>query len=169
MDQSKKPALFRLCSVLAEEGVVYALIGGLALQIHQEEPRTTLDIDIALLSRDSIPRSALSVAGFQFGGTFEHSENWTAEDGTPVQFTDDPAIASAVAAAGEVVLDGVALRVIRVVDLLHEKLRAGSDPAPGRSKRLQDLVDAQALLEADPELINELTGAERDSLSQLPR
>jgi hypothetical protein len=140
-----------------------------ALQVRQQEPRTTLDIDIAVLNRETIPRAALRTAGFQFGGTSEHSENWTAADGTPVQFTDDPAMAPAVMAAGEILLDAVALRVIRIVDLLHEKLRAGSDPACRRSKRLQDLADAQALLEANPELVNELTGEERDSLDQLPR
>jgi hypothetical protein len=169
MDQSKKPALLALCRVLADEHVAYAIIGGLALQVHQQEPRTTLDIDIAVLGRETIPQSALRAAGFQFGGTFEHSENWTAADGTPVQFTDDPAIASAVRAAGEILLDGVTLRVIRIIDLLHEKLRAGSDPARRRSKRLQDLADAQALLEGDPDLVNELTAEERELLAQLPR
>ncbi len=168
MDQSKKPALLALCRVLADEHVVYAIIGGLAVQVHQQEPRTTLDIDIAVLNRETIPRAALRAAGFQFGGTFEHSENWTASDGTPVQFTDDPAIAPAVRAAGEILLDGVTLCVIRLVDLLHEKLRAGSDPARRRSKRLQDLADAQGLLEAHPDLVNELTGEERDSLDKLP-
>jgi hypothetical protein len=168
MDQSKKPALFALCRVLADKQVVYAVIGGLALQVHQREPRTTLDIDIAVLSREAIPRAALKAAGFQFSGTFEHSENWTATDGTPVQFTDDPAIAPAVKAAGEILLDGLTLRVIGIVDLLHEKLRAGSAPARRRSKRLQYLADAQALLEANPDLINELTGEERDSLDHLP-
>src|SRR5216684_4086693 len=167
-DQSKKPALLALCRVLVGEQVVYAIIRGLALQIHQREPRTTLDIDVAVLSREAIPRASLMAAGFQFSGTFEHSEHWTAADGTPVQFTDDPAIAPAVKVAGEILLDGVTLRVISVVDLLHEKLRAGSDPARRRSKRLQDLADAQALLEANPDLIHELTGEERHSLDQLP-
>jgi len=52
MDQSKKPALLSLCRILADEHVAYAIIGGLALQIHQQEPRTTLDIDIAVLGRE---------------------------------------------------------------------------------------------------------------------
>ena len=66
-------------------------------------------------------------------------------------------------------LDDVTLRVIRVVDLLHEKLRAGSDPARRRSKRLQDLADAASLLEAHPVLEGELTTGERATLDQLPR
>jgi hypothetical protein len=166
MDQSKKPSLLAVCRVLADERVPHALIGGLALQVHQEEPRTTLDIDIAVLNRKAIPRAALTAAGFQPTGTFEHSENWASADGTPVQFSDDPAIAAAVAVADEIQLDDVMLRVI---DLLHEKLRSGSDPARRRTERLQDLVDAQSLIDANPDLIHELTLDERSQLDQLPR
>lgn len=168
MDQTKRPALLALGRILAEEQISYAIIGGLALQVHQREPRTTLDIDVAVLTRDSIPRDRLRTAGFRFGEAFEHSENWTAADGTPVQFTDDPALARAVTEAGKVVLDEVTLRVIRIQDLLHEKLRAGADPAPRRSKRLQDLSDVQSLLEQDPDLMNELTPEERALLAALP-
>lgn len=53
-------------------------------------------------------------------------------------------------------------------DLVHEKLRAGSNPAPRRSKRLQDLADAQALLEETPALRMELSEAERAVLDSLP-
>lgn len=169
MDQSKKPALLALCQVLADERVPYAIIGGLALQIHQREPRTTLDVDIAVLDRGAIPRASLTAGGFRFAGTYAHSENWTAPDGTPVQFTDDPAIARSVSAAGEVLLDGVTLRVMGVIDLLHEKMRSGSDPARRRSKRLQDLADVQSLLEGAPELLKELSAEERDSLDKLPQ
>jgi len=52
--------------------------------------------------------------------------------------------------------------------VLHEKICAGSDPAPRRSKRLQDLGDAQALLEAHPELRETLAPEERAVLDRLP-
>lgn len=168
MDQTKRPALFALCRVLADGHVPYAIIGGLALQVHQREPRTTLDIDLAVLRWETIPRDALRAAGFQFGARFEHSENWVAADGTPVRFSDDPALAEAVRQADEIILEGVTLRVIRVKDLLHVKLRAGSDPARRRSKRLQDLADIHSLLEEDPDLIHELTAEERALLDKLP-
>ena len=60
------------------------------------------------------------------------------------------------------------MRVLRRADLLREKLRSGSDPARPRSKRLQDLADAQALIEADPALVGGLTEAERGILDRLP-
>jgi hypothetical protein len=44
----------------------------------------------------------------------------------------------------------VHLRVIGRTDLRHEKLRAATGLARRRSKRLQDLADAHALLESTP-------------------
>ena len=168
METTKKPALLALARVLHSEDVKYAIIGGIAVQVHHPEPRTTLDIDVAVSSREAIPNDALIAAGFRRTGSFEHSENWVAEDGTPVQFTDDPHLASVVPSADEIALDDVTLRVMRAVDLLHEKLRAGSDPARRRSKRLQDLGDAHALLEAHPDLREALTPEELAVLERMP-
>src|SRR5580692_6366798 len=75
-EQSKRPALLLLARVLAEAGVPYAIIGGVALQAHQAEPRTTLDIDLAVADRGEIPRQRLTAAGFIETGRFAHSENW---------------------------------------------------------------------------------------------
>lgn len=167
METTKKPALLALGAVLNAAGVRYAIIGGIAVQVHHPKPRTTLDIDIGVLSRNDIPREALTTAGFRFHGSFEHS-NWAAGDGTPVQFSDDPMLGAAVLSAGEVVVDGLALPVIRAVDLLHQKIRAAADPARRRSKRLQDLGDAEALIEAYPELAREVSSEERAVLGRLP-
>ena len=169
MEQTKRPALLALARVLGDTNVPYAIIGGVALQVRQSNPRTTLDIDVAVVQRETIPREALAAAGFRFHETFEHSENWYSSDGTPVQFSDDPMLAGAIANADEVAFEDVTLRVIRVVDLLHEKLRAGSDPARRRSKRLQDLADAEALLEMDADLARELRPDEKALLGQLPK
>jgi hypothetical protein len=169
MEQSKRPALLALARVLAQAGTPYAIIGGLAVQIHQKEPRTTLDIDLVVLDRNAIPREALRAFGFRLTGTFAHSENWISVDGTPVQFTDDPALSHVVSRAALVVVDDVTLHFISIADLLHEKLRAGSDPERRRSKRLRDLADAQTLLEENPELASELSAAERTILDELPR
>ena len=169
METTKKPALLALARLLRESKVPYAIIWGVAVQIHHPEPRTTLDIDVAVRTLESIPAAALRAAGFRHTGSFEHSENWMAGDGTPVQFTADPMLAAAIESAAEIVVDQVVLRVIRMVDLLHEKLRAGRDPARRRSKRLQDLADAEALIEADPSLASHLRADERAILDRLPK
>lgn len=169
MDRTKEPALGLLARIFAEAGAPYAIIGGVALQVHQAEPRTTLDIDVAVAGSAELPRARLEAAGFRLTGRFAHPENWSAPDGVPVQFTDDPALAGAVMRAEEIAVDDVPLRVIGRLDLLHEKLRAASDPARRRSKRLQDLADAQSLLESAPGLASELTVEERALLDRLPR
>ena len=168
MDTTKRPALMTLARVLEGAGTPYAIIDGVALQIHQADPRTTLDIDLAVASFDAIPRDDLRAAGFGLSGRFAHSENWIGPEGVPVQFTADPTLGPAVERAVEIELGDTHLRVIGRVDLLHEKLRAGSDPARRRSKRLQDLADAQSLLEETPELRSELSEAERAVLAALP-
>lgn len=167
MEQTKRPTLLALARVLAEVDTPYAIIGGVALQVRQEEPRTTIDIDVAVATYGQLPRAQLEAAGFVLIGRFSHLEIWAGPDGTPVQFTDDPALVEAVSRAEEIVLENIRLRIINRVDLLHEKLRAVSDPAPRRSKRLQDLADAQALLEATPELERGLTADERAMLDRL--
>jgi hypothetical protein len=161
METTKKPTLLALGRLFAETQTPYAIIGGIALQVHSSDPRTTIDIDLAVLSREAIPRDEMTAAGFRTTGVFEHSENWISPDGTTVQLTDDPPLAEAVGAAEELLLDDVPLRVMRVVDLLHAKLRAGSDPARRLSKRFQDLGDVIGLLESKPELEQELSPEER--------
>ncbi|MFN8524286.1 MAG: nucleotidyl transferase AbiEii/AbiGii toxin family protein [Chloroflexota bacterium] len=168
MDASKQPALIALAQVLHESGAAYALIGGVALQAHQSEPRTTVDIDLAVTPLDSLPRDALEASGFVFSGSFAPSENWVGPGGVPVQFTGDPALIGAIGRAITMQIGGVPVRVISRSDLLHEKLRAGADPARRRSKRLQDLADAEGLLEATPELRAELSDEERHQLDALP-
>lgn len=169
MEQTKRPTLLALARVLAEAKTPYAIIGGIALQVHQEEPRTTIDIEVAVATYGQLPRTQLEAAGFMLTGRFSHSENWIGPDNTPVQFTDDPALAEAITRAEEIGLDDVRLRVLTRVDLLHEKLRAASAPARRRSKRLQDLADVQGLLESTPALEQELTEEEHTLLEQLPR
>ena len=95
MERTKRPALLALARVLADTETSYAIIGGVALQTHQAEPRTTLDIDVAVAAYGHIPRGLLQAAGFAPTGRFPHSENWVGPEGTPVQFTDDPALAGA--------------------------------------------------------------------------
>lgn len=168
MESTKRLALVTLARVLTGTRTPYAIIGGIALQIHQAEPRTTLDIDLAIPSFDAIPREQLQEAGFTPGGRFAHPETWVGPEQVPVQFTADPALGPALERAVEIDLADVRLRVIGRADLLHEKLRAGSDPARRRSKRLQDLADAQSLLEEAPGLHTALTEAEQAILAALP-
>ena len=166
MDSSKKPDLIALAGILASTETAYAVIGGVALQIHQAEPRTTLDIDLAVHDVAALPEGALVAAGFSKTGEFPHSVNWRGPGGTPVQFSDDPAFREAIERASASMIDGTPLRVVAPVDLVRAKLRASRDPGRRRSKRIQDLADAVSLIENQPGLMAELTDAERADLDR---
>jgi hypothetical protein len=167
MPGSKRPTLARLARILADSGTPYALIGGVAVQVHRREPRTTIDIDLVLHSRSAWPAAAFEREGFRRTGAFEHSENWESADGTPVQLTDDPLLAAAIERALTIEIDGLPLRVLAPLDLLRAKLRAAADPARRRSKRLLDLADAQGLVEEHSDLAAALDPREREVLERL--
>lgn len=169
MSSSKERDFELLAEILNQHHCPYAVIGGVALQVHQREPRTTLDIGIAVKSYDDLPRTSLQPAGFQETGKHSHSIDWSGPDGTPIQFTDDPALQTAIANVIEITMAKTSLRIINKLDLLREKLRSGQDPHRRRSKRLQDLADVQALIEQDPLLIDKLSFDEKIWLDSLPQ
>jgi len=150
----------------AATGTPYAVIGRVALQIHQAEPRTPLDIDLAVHDVAALPEAELRAAGFVKTGGFAHSVNWEGPGGTPVQFSDDPGFREAIERSGTSTIDGTLLRVGAPLDLVRAKLRAARDPGRRRSKRIQDLADAVSLMESPPELMSDLTATERSEIDR---
>ena len=156
-DDSKERPLRLMANVLERAGVPYALIGGVAVQLHTVEPRSTLDIDVAVPRFDDVPREALLAAGFEHTA---HSDNWRAPGDGPlatrvaVQFSaEDVGIAEAVARAKSMVFaDGFLLRVATAEDLIPLKLADAGEPQRRASKREHDLADVLALLEEHPQL-----------------
>lgn len=163
---SKEPDLLALAAILASARTSYAVIGGVALQIHQAEPCTSMDIDLAIEDLATLPLRALSAAGFAKTGDFPNAVNWQGPGGAPVQFSDDPAFREAIERAGVSTVRGIPLRVVAPLDLLRAKLRAARDPARRRSKRMQDMADAFSLLESDPSLAAGLTPEEAEQLDR---
>ena len=157
---SKEKPLRLVAELLERERVPYALIGGVAVQLHTKEPRSTLDIDLAVVAYADVPRKALLDAGFEHTGRHEHSDNWRAPGPGPlkvrtaVQFSaEDEGIADAVEHATVVDLDdGLRLRVATVADLILLKLAAAEEPTRRPSKREHDVGDVLALLEEHPEV-----------------
>jgi hypothetical protein len=164
-DVTDKDRAFRaLFDVLESTKTPYALIGGVAVQLWVSEPRTTLDIDVAVPSYDAIPVEALAAAGFRRLERYAHSENWLGPDDVPVQFTDDPLLQAAVARAVERTFAGGRVRLATPDELVRAKVRAASDPARRRSKRLRDLADAVVLVEEHPDVEAKLSAEERTLL-----
>ena len=65
---TKQRPLRAVVAVLEASRTPYALIGGVAMQMLSKEPRTTLDIDLAVRTFAEIPRQALQKAGFVHEG-----------------------------------------------------------------------------------------------------
>lgn len=155
---SKERALRELTSVLNGARVPYAIIGGVAVQLYSEEPRTTLDLDIALASYDDIPRARLVAAGFKHEKAFAHSDNWRApgreprKNRTAIQFTVDVLTPGTVERAEIFRLRGLRLKVATLPDLLRLKLAAAEEPARRPTKRMSDIADAERLLFEHPEI-----------------
>ncbi|MFN7814349.1 MAG: nucleotidyl transferase AbiEii/AbiGii toxin family protein [Planctomycetia bacterium] len=157
---TKERPLRLVAEILNRERVAYAVIGGVAVQLRTAEPRTTLDIDVAVPRFEDVPRAALEAAGFEHVGRHEHSDNWLAPgrgDAVPrvaVQFSaEDVGIAAAVAGAELTDLgDGLRMRVATPADLVVLKLAAAAEPRRRPSKRQHDIGDVVALLEEHPDL-----------------
>jgi len=166
---SKRDDLLLLARLLEDAGVPWALIGGLAYQVHAQEPRATLDIDVAIPARDGLPREALEAAGFRRTGSHRFSDNWVAPAGSPVQFADDPPLVEALRTARPVRQAGVSVRVIGKLEFVQSKLRAAADPGRRRTKALRDLADLETILEESPGLDARLDDGDRALLAAARR
>ncbi|HEY3252790.1 MAG TPA: nucleotidyl transferase AbiEii/AbiGii toxin family protein [Polyangiaceae bacterium] len=155
---TKEGALRQVISVLEAAHTAYALIGGVALQLHSKEPRTTLDIDLAVEKFSDVPADALRSAGFEHEARFLHSDNWRAPGAAPrtqrtaIQFSaEDVGIEAAVQHARAFEVDGMTLRVAMPADLVLLKLAAAEEPRQRAKKRRQDFLDIITLIEDYPE------------------
>lgn len=164
----KEFVILEVARIFDKAGIPYAIMGGVAVQIHTEEPRTTLDLDIALRSKSDVPAEALLAAGFKHEGTFEFSDNWRApgplprKQRTAVQFSADALTRLAVEQAGTVMLEGMEISVVSPMDLVLLKVAAAKEPRRRKSKRISDYGDIIRLLEEHPGLEKQLHYIETD-------
>lgn len=165
-ERSKERTLQLLVEVLTAAEVPYAIIGGVALQVHSADPRTTVDIDVAVWDRSAIPADALRQKGFRYTGSFQFSENWLSADDIPVQFSSGPDWHNAILNSEPHDVNDRMVRVISPIDLLRAKIDASTDPARRPSKRHIDIGDAKMLIEEHPEIRGLLTVEECSLVDQ---
>jgi len=146
----KLGAMSAAAAAFGENGVAFALIGGLAVGIRTGVPRATLDVDFAIPT--TVDRTwlvdRLAERGFRWKGTFAHSVNLEHESGEPVQLAFDAEFDPMIARAEIVPYGDIQIAVVTKQDLIIMKRRAAADPARRRSKALRDQADI-ALLEGD--------------------
>jgi hypothetical protein len=147
-EPDKLGALIDTARALETAGVRYALIGGLAVGIHTNLPRATIDVNVAAhleAGRDHAV-TALERAGLEKTGEFEHSVNFRHSSGEPVQLAFDAAFDAMIERAESIDIGGISICVVRKDDLITMKKRAAADPARRKSKRLRDQADIELLL-----------------------
>jgi hypothetical protein len=166
---SKEAPLRLVTGLLETERVPYALIGGVAMQLHSQEPRSTRDIVLAVRTYADVPSEALISAGFEHTGRRAHGDHWLApgpglrEERTALQFSaEDNALVGTVERACVIEVDGMRLRLVTALDLIVLKLAAAEDPKRRPGERRRDLADILTLIEEHPDIDSAIPGlAER--------
>lgn len=165
--------LERLAQRLDREGIDYAIIGGMALNIHGYN-RVTQDVDI-LLSKAGLEQFKNKCAGLGYVPSFPDAQKSyrDAESGVPIEIITTgeypgdgkpkPVVFPEPAASSEKV-EG--LRVVNLGKLIELKLASGLT-APHRLRDLADVQDLIVLLKLPRELSNSLDASVRPKYVEL--
>jgi hypothetical protein len=140
-----------LVSLLEDHGIQYCVIGGQGVNAYVE-PLVSLDLDLVIAVEQIALAESLFRGRFEVE-TFPHSLNISSADSAlRVQIQTDPRYFDFVRRAAVREVLGVELPVADVRDILQGKVWAALDSARRPSKRRKDLLDIERLVEAYPEL-----------------
>lgn len=143
--------LERLIALLTEHGIRYCVIGGQGVNAYAE-PVVSLDLDlvVAVGQVDEVESLLADVFTVE---RFPHSLNVSATGSDiRVQIQTDPRYTDFLERASPREVLGLALPVASMEDVLRGKVWAAQDPTRRASKRQKDLADIARLLEAYPQL-----------------
>jgi hypothetical protein len=153
MDQSN--FLEDLIALLGQYRIRYCLIGGQGVNAYAE-PLVSLDLDL-VVAVDQLPLVADLLADRFHLERFPHSLHVsTAGSDLRVQIQTDARYSRFPEGASVREVLGISLPVAAVEDVLAGKVWAAQDPAQRPGKRRKDLLDIERLLEAHPELRNQV-------------
>jgi len=143
--------LERLIGLLAEHGIRYCVIGGQAVSAYAE-PVVSLDLDL-VVGIDQLDYLVPILKSVFKVKRFPHSLNVSATGSDiRVQIQVDPRYVSFLERATPRKVLGLTLPVASLEDVLRGKIWAVQDETRRASKRQKDLADIARLLEAYPEL-----------------
>ena len=146
----------KLVAILNQTGAKWCMIGGLAVNHWSREPMATADVDI-VIGTDDIERcvAALEAAGFS-AQHYQWSVNLTGQSKVTIQISTDPRYRAFPESALTADIHGIRMRIATAADTLAGRVAAYSDPARRGSKRQKDFLDLVRLVEAQPDLANQL-------------
>ena len=148
--------VMRLVDCLEKADISWCAIGGVAVNHWAQEPMVTQDVDI-VVAAEEIERAVtlLEAAGFQ-AERFEWSVNFKGRSKVSVQLSTEAFYREFPGRSVPADVHGILLRVSSLEDTLRGKIKAWSDPQRRQSKRIKDLGDIARLVEAHPELWDQL-------------
>ena len=161
---SKEDVLQVFLDVLAESGSDYCVIGGLAVTAYVE-PLVSLDLDFVVTAKDigAVCKRAQE-KGFKVE-CFEHRVNLTSDrSDLRIQLQTDRRYQDFIPRSAQKEVMGYKMNVAALPDVLQGKIWAYSDETRRRSKRQKDLADIMRLIEAYPELVDQLPPSIRKEL-----
>ena len=151
--------VMKLVSILESLEVPWCMIGGLAVNHWAEEPMATADVDLVVAITD-IDKcvDALTSAGF-VAERFPWSVNFTGHSKVSIQISMEDFYRDFPARSVPADVHGILMRVASRHDTLRGKIKAWSETSRRPSKRQKDLTDILRLIEAHPDLREEVPEA----------
>lgn len=138
-----------------QTGADYCVIGGLAVNAYAE-PVVSLDLDIVVAATNIEALCEAVTKHFKFE-RFPHSINLSSsESDLRIQLQTDPRYQTFIPNATLKDVLGYQLKVASVEDVLRGKVWAYSDGQRRMSKRQKDLADIVRLMEAYPQLVDQV-------------
>ena len=158
--------VMRLVDVLERADVAWCAIGGIAVNHWAEQPMVTQDLDF-VVAADAVDRavSLLEEAGFRAEG-FAWSVNFRGRSAVSIQLSTEDFYRDYPSRAVPGDVHGILMRVACLDDTLKGKIKAWQDPERRQSKRIKDLADIARLVEAHPELWDDLPEQLKDQVHE---
>lgn len=148
--------VLRLIETLERAEVLWCAIGGVAVNHWAREPLVTRDVDLVVAAPDiERVKTLLTEAGFKVGAD-EWAINFAGKSQVSIQLSTEAFYQDFPSRAVPADVHGILMRVASLPDTLAGKVEAWRDPRRRQSKRIKDLGDIARLVEAHPELWEQL-------------
>jgi Nucleotidyl transferase AbiEii toxin, Type IV TA system len=146
----------RLVAALEEREISWCMIGGLAVNHWAEEPMATADVDIVIVA-DRIEEAAETLTALGFSEKrFPWSINFKGDSKVSIQISTEEMYLDFPKNSVPANVHGILMRVASMADTLAGKLAAYQEPKRRPTKKLKDLLDIARLVDAHPELLDQL-------------
>lgn len=156
----------RLVAALEEKEISWCMIDGLAVNHWALEPMKTADVDLVIVA-DKIEEAADTLRSLGFAEKrFQWSINFKGESKVSIQVSTEEMYLDFPKRATAANVHGILMRVASLEDTLKGKIAAYQEPERRPSKRQKDLADISRLLEAHPQIVNQIPKPIHDRLEK---